>query len=299
MSASLQCCSPCESLEVTNVPGVEGDPGTNGTNGTPGVSAYTTLNGDMPLITAIGQQETATVFNNSWAAIGQTIFISDQPANGTSHGTFEVISLAGTTGIVVEFLGAPGDSAVNFTISSGAQVTPAGATGALAGALPNPLVDASTGTASDAIAATVSCFTLSIPHTFEAGVGAGEVVTEYILGYAFKILAWSFIADVPSTGAGASRVFNMEIGATDVGTVVSTCTVTLASTSAKGEQTLGTAVSGANVGTALNNFSIEVAAGGTTFTAGSGTFLVLIQNMDSANSIASLADHINDIISAL
>lgn len=289
------CDSCCPEIEVTNVPGVEGDPGTNGTNGTPGVSAFTLLTANMPLITVLGQQETATVANNSWAAIGQTIFISDD----TDWGTFEVISLAGTTGIVVEFLEAPGDTATPFTLNSGGTVTPSGATGALVGALPNALVDASTGTASDAIAATVSCFTLSIPHTFEAGVGAGEVVTEYILGYAFKILAWSFIADVPSTGAGASRVFNMEIGATDVGTVVSTCTVTLASTSAKGEQTLGTAVAGANVGTALNNFSIEVAAGGTTFTAGSGTFLVLIQNMDSANSIASLADHINDLISAL
>lgn len=299
MSASLQCCSPCDSLEVTNVPGVEGDPGTNGTNGTPGVSAFTitTIAIDLPAVAGpVTSPAVVTFANASWMAVGQVIFISD----GTDWAHFRVLTLpVGGISATLEWLDYRDDAAGASNIASGARVTPSSTQPALSAALPTAITDASTGTASNAIAATTATLTLAIPHTFEAGVGAGEVITEYILGYAFKILAWSFIADVPSTGAGASRVFNMEIGTTDVGTVVSTCTITLASTSAKGKQTLGTAVAGANVGTALQSFSIEVAAGGTTFTAGSGTFLVLVQNMDSANAIASLSDHINDLIVSL
>lgn len=149
--------------------------------------------------------------------------------------------------------------------------------------------DNTTGTAGTTLAAGAGCFTLTIPCTFPAGTSAGDVITNYVLGYKFKILAWSFTTDVPGVGAGASRVFNMEIGTTDVGTVPSTITCTEASTSDIGEQTAGTAVSGANTGASTDSFSIEVANGGTAFTAGSGFFTVKIQNLDTADAIASLA----------
>lgn len=296
MSQLTDCCA-CETPVVTNVPGVEGDAGADGADGADGLSSFTLLTADATFANDVDTVQ-VSVADNQMFVVGMTVFGAD-PSPGTDHGTFEVISLTGTTAVGLRYTSAPGDTAAPFTIGSGGKLAAAGATGALSAALPTALTDNSTGTASNTIAAGTGCFTLAIPHTFETGVGAGQVCTEYVLGFAFKILAWSFIADVPGVGAGASRVFNMEIGTTDVGTVVSTVTCTEASTSAKGEQTTGTAVSGANTGNAGSSFSIEVAAGGTQFTAGSGVFLVQIQNMDSANAIASLADHVNDLITAL
>jgi hypothetical protein len=90
-------------------------------------------------------------------------------------------------------------------------------------------------------------------------------------------------------------VFNLEIGTTDVGTVPSTLTATEASTSAKGERTAGTAISGANTGTASDAISIETAGSGTAFSAGSGYFVVKVQNMDTADAVASLAAKVNTL----
>lgn len=160
----------------------------------------------------------------------------------------------------------------------------------VAAATQEALTDSTTGTASNTLAAGAGVMTLTIPHTIEAGTSAGEVITAYTLGYKFKVLAWSFTTDVPGVGSSASRVFNMEIGTTDVGSTPSTLTLTEASTSAKGEQTAGTTVTGANTGSSSDTFSIEVAAGGTAFTAGSGVFTVKVQNMDTADAFASLVD---------
>lgn len=294
MATGVDCCCESTYTAPVNIPGTGGPTGPAGADGTDGVNAFTTLTADFT-IPAVGANASATVANNSWAAIGQAVFLSD----GTDVGTFEVVSKTGTTVMSLQFLGVSGDSSPGIVINSGGAVSPAGHPSALSAALPNAMTDNSTGTASDTIAAGVGVYDLTIPHTFEAGAGAGEVVTAITIGHAFKILAWTFITDVPGVGAGASRVFNMEIGTTDVGTVVSTVTATEASTSAKGELTAGTAVSGANTGTAADTFSIEVAAGGTAFTAGSGSFIVRLQNMDSANAVASLADHVNDLITAL
>lgn len=147
MSASLQCCNPCDSLEVTNVPGVEGDPGINGTNGTPGVGPNTFLTVDLPNVTASGDQVSATVTNNAGFAIGQTVFIAD-PSPGTDHGTFRVISKAGTTTMVVEFLEAGGDTTPPFIVGSGGLVVGTGSPTAL----PIAIADGGTGAATKATA---------------------------------------------------------------------------------------------------------------------------------------------------
>lgn len=151
-----------------------------------------------------------------------------------------------------------------------------------------PVTDSTGGAAQAAAAAGVGIYNLVIPHTIPAGTSVGEVITAITIGHKFKILGWSFVTDVPGVGTGASRVYNMEIGTTDVGTVPSTCTLTEASTSDKGELTAGTAVSGANTGAANATFSIELATGGTAFTAGSGAFVVQIQNMDTADAFAGI-----------
>lgn len=148
--------------------------------------------------------------------------------------------------------------------------------------------DSSGGTAGTTIAATVGVYNVSFPATLPTGgTDAAEVVTALTPGHKFKILAWSYLEAVATTGTSSSRVYNMEIGTTDVGTVASTVTVTTAS-AAVGRVIAGTAVSGANTGSASDTISIEVAAGGTTHDAGSGAFIVRVQNMDIADAWASL-----------
>lgn len=150
------------------------------------------------------------------------------------------------------------------------------------------ITDNSTGTAGDTIAAGVGVGVWEFEHTFIGGTSAVEPVTAWTPGHKFKILSWSFVTEVALVGSGGSRVANMEIGTTDVGTSPSTLTIPIANT-AVGTVTAGAAVAGANTGTAADTFSIEIASGGTAFTAGSGTFRVVYQNMDTADAIASLA----------
>lgn len=157
------------------------------------------------------------------------------------------------------------------------------------------LTDNSTGAAGDTIAAGVGIETHYFPVTLPVGgTTAVDQLTAFTPGYKFKILGWGYIEAVPTTGTNSSRVYNMEIGTTDVGTVASTTTITTASAAA-GRVIAGTAVSGANTGTASDTISIEVAATGTTHDAGSGAFFVRIQNMDTADAVASMAAKINTI----
>lgn len=148
--------------------------------------------------------------------------------------------------------------------------------------------DSTGGTASSSLAAGAGVFTLAFPIQLAAmTTAAADLMTNYTPGYAFKILAVDFVTTQLGTGSGASQVLNLEIGTTNVtGGVV---TVTLASTDTLGEITAGTAVTAANTGTAADTLSVEVAAGGTVFTAGAGILYIKIQNMDTANAISSLA----------
>lgn len=124
-------------------------------------------------------------------------------------------------------------------------------------------------------------------HTFIGGTSAVEPVTAWTPGYKFKILSWSAVVDVLLVGSGGSRVFNMEIGTTDVGTTPSTLTLAEANATL-GTVVAGTAVAGANTGTASDTFSIELASGGTAFSAGKISMIIKVQNMDTADAYAAL-----------
>lgn len=161
------------------------------------------------------------------------------------------------------------------------------------------LTDSTTGTATSTLAAPAGVYNLMFAHKIAAGAGALDAVTGFVPGHKFKILSWEAITDVVGAGAGATRAYNMEIGAVDVGTTPSTLTLTLAGTDTIGERTAGTAVAGANTGSATDAISIEVPAAGTAFTAGNVTFIIRIQNMDTADAFASIAAKINTLISDL
>lgn len=160
------------------------------------------------------------------------------------------------------------------------------------------LTDNSTGSASSTIAAGAGVQTLTVPLTSLAtglSTSAIDLLTTLTPGYRFKLLSFDFVTTIAGTGAGASQTFNLEIGTTNVtGGVLNP---TLASTDTIGKVTAGSAITAANVGTAADTLSIEMAASGTVFTAGSGYFVIKLQNMDSADAIASLAAKINTLIS--
>jgi hypothetical protein len=168
-----------------------------------------------------------------------------------------------------------------------------------AGAAQAALTDSTGGTASTTLAATTGITTITIPLTSLAtglSTSAIDLLTNYTPGYAFKILKVDWVTTVAGTGSSASQVFNLEIGTTNLtGGVV---TATLASTATIGSITAGTAVTANNTGTASDNFSIEMAAGGTVFTAGAGYFVIEIQNLDTVNTAASITRLLNEIRAA-
>jgi hypothetical protein len=294
--STTNCDCPCPDPTVVEVPGVQGDAGADGADGADGTNVWTLTTANFDVANAVDTIDISVADNTAYV-VGQTVFIRD-PTPGTDHGTFEVISLTGTTAMGVRYMGATGDTAAPFTIGSGGKVTATGDPAALAAALPTALTDNSTGTASDTIAAGAGVTTLAFAIDLTTlGVGASELMTDYTPGYAFKILAVDFVVTDVGAGAGASMTINLEIGVTNV--TGGELNPTLANTATAGAIVAGTAVTANNTGTDASTLSIEVAAGGTVFTSGTGIILVKVQNMDTANAIASLAEHINDLITSL
>lgn len=293
MSAPINCGCACPNPEVVEIPGPPGENGTPGTNGTNGINAYTILTANVT-VPSIGANVTASVGVSSWAGIGQTVFLSD----GSDYGHFQVVSIPSSTSIELKFLGYNGDAAPTSIIGAGGTVSPAGTQPALAAPLPNAFTDNSGGTPSDTIAATVGISTITIPiTTLDLGTSAIDLITAYTPGYAFEILSIDWVTTVVGSGTSASQSFNLEIGSTDLtGGVVN---VTLASTATVGSITNGTAITGGNIGTATDTISLEMAGGGTAFSDGSGFFVIKIRNLDTVNAIASLAQHVNDLITSV
>lgn len=289
VTCNTNCC-PTET--VVNVPGAEGADGAAGANGSDGASAFTLLTAALTL-TVIGDPHTLIVANNTAFAVGQPVFASD----GTHFGTFIITSKTGTTSITGTWIGASGDSAPGQVIAIGGMVVPTGTEPTFSG-LPTAFTDNSGGTPSDTIAAGVGIHTVTIPIELASLTTlAADLVTNYVPGYAFKILALSFAVTTLGTGAAASQVLNLEIGA--INTTGGVLTVVLADTTPLGKVTNATAITAANIGAAGDTISVEVAAGGTVFTAGNGVLLIRLQNMDDADAFASLAAHVDALITTL
>jgi len=156
------------------------------------------------------------------------------------------------------------------------------------GAGQSAITDSTTGTAGTTLAAGAGVETVTIPVQLASmTTAAADLMTAYTPGYKFKVLSVDFATTKLGTGSGATQTLNLAIGSTAVtGGVVNP---TLAGTATLGALTAGTAVTAANTGAATDTLSVKVAASGTVFTAGEGVLLVKIQNMDTADAVASLA----------
>ena len=111
------------------------------------------------------------------------------------------------------------------------------------------------------------------------GTGGGDLASGIVMPHRGKVVGTpQFITTVAGTGSGATQTLNLEIGTTNV--TGGSITITLASTSDIGERTAGTAITAANEFAAGDTISIEYAASGTVFTAGSGMLLLAIQNTE-------------------
>lgn len=289
-------CNPCcDTPTTTQVPGPAGADGAAGAAGTAGVNAYTAVAAGVGNTPARGASASIPVASSIWMGVGQIIFVE-------TSGYYEVTSKADSTHFTGTYLDIVANTESGNAITVGSVVSPGGPPIEFAVALP-AAVDYSALTTAGAVsnlavATGAGIQTIEFPHTFIGGTAAVEPVTNYTPGYKFRIVSWAFVTEVLLVGAIGSRVANMEINTTDVGTVPSTITIPIAN-AAVGTVTAGTAVAGANTGSATDTISIEIAAGGTQFTAGSGTFLITIQNMDTADALASISDHVNDIIASL
>lgn len=289
MSAPNSCCTPCcPTTEYVQTPGLEGDPGAAGAAGTDGVDSFTTTTANF-VVPSVGANVTVSVANSSWMVIGQNVVVQ-APAN------FIVISKPNAASVTLQFLHYGGDVAVGATINSGAQVGPAGITAPLSASLPTALTDNSTGTASNTIAAGSGVFTLAIPIVLVQITGAGDVLTTYTPGFRFKILSVDARVTQVATTISKAVSLNFEINTTDLtGGVVA---LTSANCTPLGAAIAGSSVTANNVGTATDSFSVE-SSSVTAFAEGAVVLLVRIQNMDTADAIASLADHVNDLITSL
>lgn len=136
---------------------------------------------------------------------------------------------------------------------------------------------------------TACAYILPIHVTLAQITGAGDVLTNHVVGHAFKILAVDAVVDkVVTTGAKLASL-NLEIGTTNLtGGVVA---LTSSNCTPLGARVAGSSVTANNTGTATDTLSIE-AASVTAFSEGEVIVLILIQNLDTINAMGTLGVHV-------
>lgn len=146
------------------------------------------------------------------------------------------------------------------------------------------VTDNTTGTASSTVAAGVGVYNIQLPIAC-ASITAADIVTAYLPGHKFKILAVDWYTTVVVTTAAKAATLTTKIGTSAVtGGVLS---LTSAALTPVGVKLAGSAVTAANTGTSTDTIEI-LGSAVTSFVEGSGFVNIRIQNMDVADSVATI-----------
>lgn len=280
MSAPASCCNPCDPKVIVEVPGVQGDSGTNGTNGG---NAFTVTTTEF-IVPAINGSTAIGVADGRWIGIQQLIYIEDA-------GVFQVTAHPSDNVISILYLDYSINTHAADFIGSGAKVSPSGSQVAVSGI--TAFTDNTGGTPTSTLASTVGIQTLSL-FIAAATIANGDLLTNYVPGYAFKLVKFDARCAAPVTTGGKSSTLNLEINTTNV----TGGSLPLSGTYALGAAQAGTAITADNVGTSTDSFSIE-AAGTTAFIEGGFWLIVSIANMDTVNALSSLGIKTNALLTAL
>jgi hypothetical protein len=137
------------------------------------------------------------------------------------------------------------------------------------------LTDSTGGAVDNTVAANASVSVFAIPIADMVKLANGDVVTEFVPGFAGTILKTFWIQEDPVTTADKLATLNLEIETTNVaGGVVS---LTSAACTPMGKVIDGSAVTGDNVFTAAQKISVE-ASSVTAFIEGTGTLYLIVSN---------------------
>ena len=158
------------------------------------------------------------------------------------------------------------------------------------------ITDSTGGTVADTLAVGVGVETIVIPVPALATLADGDILTTYTPGYKFKILSLSFAVHTAVTTGSKASTLNIEIGTTN--TTGGSLALTSAACTPIGKVVAASAITAANTGSKTDTISIE-AASTTTFIEGGGYLLIKLQNMDTADAFASIADKWNEVRTTL
>ena len=158
------------------------------------------------------------------------------------------------------------------------------------------LTDSTTGTAGTTLNAGAGVQVVSIPIELATITTNGNVLTAYTPGFKFKLLAVSFAVKAPVTTSGKLTTLSLKIGSTAVtGGAVA---LTSANATPLGAIIAGSSITAANTGSSSATLSV-VSSSTTAFTEGNGTLLLTVQNMDTADAIASQTVLLNELRASL
>jgi hypothetical protein len=148
------------------------------------------------------------------------------------------------------------------------------------------ITDNTTGAAATTWAAGAGVSILSFQFDL-ADIGAdGELVTDLVVGYKFKILSTAAAVIDPVTTGSKAADFELDIGATPVtgGEVITTSALA----TPVGKVIVGETVTAANTGSASDTLTVR-SANTTAYAEGKVELLIRIQNMDLADALAGIA----------
>ncbi len=234
---------------------------------------------------AKGSSVSVSVDDNTTVTNGQNVFVE-------GAGYFSVNSKAGTTVVGLTYLNYSVNTAAGNTISAGAQISPAGTEPDFSGI--TALTDNTGGSASDTLAVGVGVSVIPFFVNL-ADLANHDLVTQFVLGYNFKILSLNFIVEKAATTAAKAATIAVSISGTP--TTGGSLALTSSNCTPQGNVVAASPITAANTGSSTDNISIT-GSSVTAFVEGNGVLVLTVKNMDVANSFASLAAKVNAMLAA-